>query len=190
MGLKLLVDQRDIQKRGGVHSRYPASSVVADLLRSVDGSRVLDVTYGEGRFYRVYRPELLIGADPQIWKWVVKPDVFIPQPVWKLLALDWLKHFKPRVLVCDPPWGIRHRKRPLWFGDRILIGSSEVIISYAFMLARQLNIPYLLLHYNRLWKEKDWTRVQTISFRYVTRYLNNPSLQKTTYFILYKRGEA
>ncbi len=183
-----IIDQRDIQKRGGVCSRYPVACLIADILHSVDGTRVLDVTYGEGRFYRVYRPEWLVAADPYIWNWVVKPDIFIPLPVWKLLNFRFLEIFRTRVLVCDPPWGVRHRKRPQYRVEDILIGSSETIITYAFKVAEKFNIPYLLLHYNRLWNQEGWTRVQTLLFRYVSRYLNNPDLKKTTYFMLYERG--
>jgi len=182
----IFIDQRDIQRRGGVYAKYPVAAIVADFLKSIRAKRVLDVTYGEGRFYKVYRPELLVGADPNVWEWVVRPDIFIPYPVWsvsKVLERIGLREFD--VIVCDPPWGERHRRRPQ-YNNLIAFATAETIIKYAFELAKYLKTPYLLLHYDKLYKCEGWTRVRTVEFRYVARYLNNPGLSRTTYFIMFK----
>jgi len=179
------IDQREIQKLGGACSRYPVAYIIAKLLRTLKAERILDVTYGEGRFYKIYRPKLLLAADPNIWDWIVKPDAFIPCPVWnvgKILKKLGLESFD--CIVVDPPWGERHHKRPL-YNNLTSFVFPETIINHAFMIAEDLHIPYLLLHYDKIVERKGWTRVRTIEFRYVSRYLNNPGLTKTTYFILY-----
>jgi hypothetical protein len=62
------VDQRDVQKRGGDFARHPSSFIVCSLLIKYSLRRILDVTYGEGRFYYLCKTEVdIIGADPMKW---------------------------------------------------------------------------------------------------------------------------
>ncbi len=82
------VDQRDIQKRGGYYAKYPSSHVVCSLLKRYGVTSVLDVTYGEGRFYKLCRSGLrIIASDPVKRDWVVKPDSFIQANVFYLYRL-------------------------------------------------------------------------------------------------------
>jgi hypothetical protein len=44
----VVVDQRDVQKKGGLCTKYPSSYVVCEMLRKHSIRRVLDVTFGRG----------------------------------------------------------------------------------------------------------------------------------------------
>ena len=180
-----VVDQRDVQRLGGRAALYPASYIVVTLLeRRGLFNRVLDVTYGRGRFYAYRRPRFLVGADPRVWEWIVAPDIFIPKPVWAVKSV--LKHMNVRfdVVVCDPPF-----RQGTTYSDRdeygYVLGTPRLIIEKTIELARELGIGYMLLHYSEL---IDLPIVENIEFRYVSRYLNNPGLRTTTYFTLYRVG--
>ncbi len=186
-GLKVkVVDQREIQRIGGRASAYPSSYIVVKMLAKHGlFSRVLDVTYGRGRFYYYRRPRFLVGADPKVWEWVVAPDIFIPKPVWALKHVLCNLNLEFDVIVCDPPaWNpsTSYNRRAEY---SFIIGSSRLIIEKTVELARELGINYMLLHFN---KTIELPIVENIKFRYVARYLNNPNLQATTLFTLYKIG--
>mgnify|MGYP001773030560 CR=1 FL=1 len=176
-----MVDQRDVQRLGGKAAKFPSSFVVADILVRHGIERVLDVTYGRGRFYYIYKPPLLFGADPKKWEWVTEPDVFIQAPVWALRRrLDRQQQFD--AVVCDPPvWrkGVRYNGRPEY---NYVLGSARLIIDEAVRLARMLGVKFFLLHIDRL---MEFPVVEDIQFRYVARYLNLPEL-RTTHFTLYR----
>jgi len=177
------MDQREIQKLGGKASRYPASYVVCHFLERYSLRRVLDVTYGEGRFYAYKRPEFLVGADPRVWNWVVKPDIFINRPVWSLRRILERINVEFDVVVCDPPrWerGTRYRKRDLF---SYVVGGAAAIIDHSFKLASELGVGKLLLHYKDVLRGRKV--VEDVEFLYVARYLNNPEL-RTTHFTLYE----
>ena len=178
-----IVDQRDVQRLGGKAARYPASYIVCTLLLDVDAHSVLDVTYGRGRFYYYMKPEFLVGADVKVWGWIVKPDIFIQKPVWALDKILNKINIKFDVLVVDPPaWskGVSYNKREEY---SYILGTPELIINEAIKLAKKHEIPYILLHFNKLLDKLPI--IENIEFRYVARYLNNPNF-KTTYFTLYK----
>ena len=40
------------------------AKIVAELLNLINARRVLDCTYGVGRFYKFYRPEFLVAVEP------------------------------------------------------------------------------------------------------------------------------
>ena len=178
------VDQREIQKLGGRAARYPSSYIVVTLLEKHGlFSAVLDVTYGRGRFYYCKRPKLLVGVDPRVWGWVVQPDIFIPKPVWAAKPILKQMNFRFDVVVCDPPaWnmGTRYNRREEY---SFVIGSAQLIIEESVKLARELGVPYMLLHYNKLLNNLEV--VEDIEFVYVARYLNNPGM-RTTHFTLYE----
>jgi hypothetical protein len=182
-----VVDQRDIQRMGGLYARFPQSHVVCKLLRSINARRVLDVTYGVGRFYRLCRSwiELLVASDPVRWEWVVAPDTFYQLTVWQLY--DRVKHgdiVVPRVdvVVCDPPrWNTSvsyNRRGPYNY----IVGTPSLIIDYSVKLARTLNVKHFLLHYNRVLNIGKPLHV--IEFHWFARYLNTEGKNKS-YYILY-----
>lgn len=177
-----IVDQREIQKKGGKATRAPSSYIVVSILRRHNlFVNVLDVTYGRGRFYSYMRPRILVGADPKVWPWIVKPDIFMPKPVWKLSPILKQIGINFSVIVCDPPFGDtkRYNKRDEY---SFVVGSPRLIIKKTIELAKELGIEYMLLHYD---KTIDWPIVEDVKFRCITRYLNNPN-PRFTHFTLYK----
>jgi hypothetical protein len=183
-----VIDQREVQKRGGQAARCPVSYVVYSLLsRHGLYDSVLDVTYGRGRFYCYKRPRLLVGADPKAWDWIVEPDIFIPKPVWALRRVLGALGLSFDVMVVDPPaWGDKRYNRRGEYS--YAVGSAKTILAEAVKLAAGQGVPYILVHYQETLEGLEV--VEDVEFRYVARYLNNPNL-RTTHFTLYKtpRGD-
>ena len=184
-----LVDQRDVQRRGGACGRAPVSCLIHDILAEAGidprGLTVLDTTYGEGRFYIAWRPRLLIGVDIQVPRtgWIVKPDIFIPHNIFTIdRLLDALP--VPDIVVVDPPFGYWQRHRPHYHLFNYL---ARDIIDKAAGIAREYGVP-LLVHYRDIVELDGLTLVHGVRFIYVTRYLNNENLGKTTFFGLYRPG--
>jgi len=182
--METVIDQRDVQRLGGRATRYPTSYIVYSILaRHGLYNNVLDVTYGRGRFYYYKRPSFLVGADPKVWEWIVIPDIFIPRPVWSLKPVLEKLDIDFDVVVFDPPaWN------PNTYYNRrdeysYILGTARLIIEKTIELARDLGIKYMLLHYNKV---LELEVVENIKFKYVSRYLNNEKLDKTTFFTLYK----
>ncbi|MEM3830137.1 MAG: hypothetical protein QXV17_02595 [Candidatus Micrarchaeaceae archaeon] len=181
------VDQREIQRLGGQYAFYPTAKLIEDLIRPLS-PRVLDVTFGKGRFYYFYRPKLLIGSDPNKWEWIVKPDIFYQLTVWALY--DKLKKGEIKLpdditlVVVDPPRWTRctYRKREEY---NSLIGTPDLIIQYANRTAQLLNATHLLLHYNTVPQLEKAQPTKVVKFRYLARYLNTEN-KNTSYYILYK----
>ena len=174
-----IVDQRDIQKHGGLYVKYPSSAIVTELLEMVKANVVLDSTYGEGRFYAIKKPRVLIGIDPVVRDWVVKPDLFIPFENWKAVEIVKKLGIKADVVVCDPPWGKNFRKRTMY--DYTV--KPEIIIQYALKLAEVARAKYFLLHYK--WPlDLGFKPIKVIEFNPISRYLNQSD--PFTFFVLYK----
>jgi len=183
------VDQRDIQSRGGDFSKYPSSYIVCNLLRRYGLRRVLDVTYGEGRFYKLCRYGVeIIGADPVKRRWVVKPNQFYQMNVFQLYLMlrDGKLSIDPvDAVVVDPPrWNtdVVYRKRDMF---NFLIGTPKLIIEYASKVASLIRSPYLLVHYRELMKLEGFEPVHVVEFTWLARYLNTDNNNKSLY-ILYK----
>ncbi len=76
-------------------------------LKMLPDARVLDLTYGTGRFYKRLKgryPIYIIGIDIEKHEWEVKPDEFY--------LMDFRQFDKPvdvGIIVFDPPWS--HVKR-------------------------------------------------------------------------------
>jgi len=176
------IDQREIQGKGGKAAKFPSGYIVSKLLGEIEACYVLDVTYGEGRFYGYKKPSFLVGCDPKIWSWIVTPDVFIKAPVWHLNPTLTILNIPFDVLVVDPPkWSnVSYNRRDMF--DFVLT-DSETILKYAYQLAKNLDIPYMLIHYNKILDYGEI--VKKIEFRYIARYLNNPE-QRTSFFTLHK----
>jgi hypothetical protein len=181
------VDQRDVQRMGGLHARFPSSYVVCKLLKLINAKRIMDVTYGMGRFYMLCRREieLLIASDPVKWRWVVAPDAFYQLTVWQLY--DRVRRGDivvpgVDVVVCDPPrWNmsVSYNRRDMY---NYVVGTPSLIINYSMKLAKMLNVKHLLLHYNRVLNIGK--PVHVIEFHWFARYLNTEGKNKS-YYILY-----
>jgi len=176
----MIIDQRDIQKLGGKAAKYPTAYVISTLLKKINAKRVLDVTYGRGRFYYIYRPEFLAAADPVKRQWVVTPDIFYQTHVWGLFNL--LERHDFDVVVCDPPkWhkGVRYNKREEY---NQVIGDAYSIIMGALRLAHEkVAAKYFLLHYDRVLPLEV---VEDVEFVWWARYLYTEK-KKASHFTLY-----
>jgi hypothetical protein len=182
-----VVDQRDIQRMGGLYTRFPSSYIICKLLEMASARRVLDVTYGAGRFYKLCRKdiELLVASDPVRWEWVVEPDIFYQFTVWQLydgVRRGGIVVPSVDVIVCDPPkWNtsVSYNRRSHY---NFIIGTPSLIIDYSVKLASMLNVKHLLLHYNRVPNIGKPRHV--IEFHWFARYLNTDGKNKS-YYILY-----
>ena len=153
---------------------------------SLEDAVVLDVTYGEGRWWGAWRPYMLVGADPFVWEWVVRPDVFIPRDVWGLERVILPYIGLVDVVAVDPPWG-RRQRRSLYNYNAAW---QRAIIDQAFKIARLLcedgKEVYVLLHYKEPLTRSDAEELKRVGFRPITRYLN---VQNTiTWFQLFRVG--
>jgi len=184
-----VVDQRDVQRLGGRCALYPSSCVVWCVISATDSSpkelRILDVTYGEGRFYAAWpvRPALLIGADTEVRRWIVDPDAFIRSSVQTLLPkLRRLGLESFDVLVVDPPWGSKHRSRPQY--NVVTDAYAKAILLAALRIADELRIPMLLVHYRDPWIPDGWEPIKEIRFVWFSRYLKQPGSKRSWYALL------
>jgi hypothetical protein len=183
------VDQRDIQSRGGDFVKYPSSHMVCSLLRRYGLKKVLDVTYGEGRFYKLCRYDLeIIAADPMRWQWVVKPNQFHQLNVFQLYLMvrDGKLSIEPvDVVVVDPPkWStaVSYNRRDMY---NFIIGTPKLIIEYAAKVAQLLKTRHLLAHYREPLKLEGFEPIHVVEFTWIARYLNTEGKNKSMY-ILYK----
>jgi len=183
------IDQRDVQSRGGDFNKYPSSYIVCSLLRRYGLRRVLDVTYGEGRFYKLCRYGIeVIAADPVKWRWVVKPKQFYHLNVFQLhlMLRDGKLSIEPvDVVVVDPPkWstGVVYRKRNMY---NFIIGTPRLIIDYAARVASLIKSPYLLVHYRDTVRLEGFESVHIVEFTWLARYAYTENKNKSL-FILYK----
>jgi len=180
------IKQTDIQKLGGLYHKYPASKIVADMIGKL-GDIVIDVTYGKGRFYAIYRPKVLVGVDVKKWKWIVTPDKFYNCTTWQfynMLRYRDIDINHADIVVADPPrWHNNEHRRSEY---NFIIGSPKLIIYYAYNIAELLNARYLFLHYNKIVGDiinKDKI-VRVIKYYYISRY-THVGHRTYSYFILY-----
>jgi hypothetical protein len=181
------IDQRDVQKRSITCHDYPSSCVVADILKRFNIKRVLDVTYGRGRFYKAYRPELLIGSDPMKWGWLVYPDKFYQLTVFQLNMKLRNKEIEiPKIIDCvvvDPPkWSAneKYNKRDEY---NFIIGTPKLIIEYAKLVAQQVATKYLLVHYREVLNLGKIVHV--VKYTWLARYTYTEN-KNVSYFVLYE----
>jgi hypothetical protein len=181
------VDQRDVQKMGGDFAKYPSSYIVCNLLRRYGLRRVLDVTYGEGRFYKLCRYGLeIIGADPVKRRWVANPNQFYQLNVFQLylMARDGKLSIEPvDVVVVDPPkWNtaVSYKRRDMY---NFIIGTPKLIIEHAARVAQLLKTRHLLVHYRELLKLEGFEPVHVVEFTWIARYLNTKYKNKSLYII-------
>jgi hypothetical protein len=181
------IDQRQVQRYGGDFAKYPISYVVCSLLRRYGLRRVLDVTYGEGRFYYLCRHELeVVGADPMKWSWVVKPKQFYQLNVFQLhlMLRDGKIPLSPvDVVVVDPPrWntGVVYRSRDMY---NFIIGTPRLIIEYATKVAHLIRANHLLVHYRELLNIENFSPVHIVEFTWVARYKFTENKNRSLYIL-------
>jgi hypothetical protein len=177
--------QHRIQSHSGPYNRYPTAVIIARILNTFNINSVLDITYGKGRFYKIFRPSKLIAADPVKREWLVKPDLFYHVNCFKLYEI--LKDQKIQVdcVVVDPPkWGNYNYNKFSRPEFNYIEGTPEQIIWYGYKIAKLINAAYILVHYNKQVKLPDYGPVYLAKFYWRTRYANAGN--KYSLFILYK----
>jgi hypothetical protein len=184
---RVALDQREVQRMGGRRAKHPAAAVVEMLLRPLKPGCVLETTYGEGRFYLVFRPPYLVGVDVERREWRVRPDEFYEMPVWsfhRALREGRVRlGRRPEVVVCDPPWG--HPQRRAHYARGEAWGTPRLIVDYSVRVAELLGAGWLLLHYREAPELPGFEAAKVVEFRPFTRYLN--AERTVTYFALYRR---
>lgn len=192
-----VVDQREIQRRGGKCARFPSSCVILDLLREAGLEareiNIFDSTYGEGRFWGAApRPRLLVGADIRILDWVVEPDVFIKKPVWASWRVVARLGVNVDLYVVDPPFRMQERgkgiKKREHYHPRYALGSTELILREAVNAASRLQARYLLVKYFEPYQPGTGWRLAAQRF---FRMLLGPATVKrefTSWYGLLERG--
>jgi hypothetical protein len=181
-----VVDQRDVQRMGGLYTRFPSSYIICKLLKMANARRILDVTYGAGRFYTLCRKDidLLIASDPVKWRWVVSPDTFYQATVWQLYNMvksGSVKISDVDVVICDPPRFSKGGNRRDEYN--YIIGTHNLIIGYSVKLARLLGVRYFILHFNKIMDLGEIAYI--VEFKWMARYLHVNGVNNISYFILY-----
>jgi len=181
------IDQRQVQRYGSDFAKYPSSFVVCSLLRRYNLRKVLDVTYGEGRFYKLCHNVLeIIAADPMRWQWVVKPKQFYQMNVFQLYLMirdGKIQLESVDVVVVDPPkWSmtVSYNRRDMY---DFIIGTPNLIIEYAAKVAQQLKTKHLLVHYRELLKLERFKPIHVIEFMWFARYMNTDNKNKSLYIL-------
>jgi hypothetical protein len=145
---------------------------------------VLETTYGEGRFYVIFRPSYLVGVDIVKRRWLTYPDEFYLMTVWEFYNMVKRGMFKPKaaidVVVCDPPWGKEQRR------EHYTRNAPMAVIHYSVEVAKLLSARYFLLHYHRVLRLDGFEIIKVVEFVPFTRYLNTRYTR--TYFTLYARS--
>jgi len=134
--------------------------IVATLLGYLPGQlRVLDLTYGVGRFYRLCRDkiDLLIAVDVTRHDWEVRPDIFLNVDAVTLIHRMLDGYYLPfSLIVVDPPWSKEKRGKA---SSQLGISSmpyhvhakpSETIINEALALAEKRHVPLLYRYKQKL----------------------------------------
>jgi hypothetical protein len=188
------VDQRDIQRLGGSYAKYPSSHVVCSLIKKYGIVSVLDVTYGEGRFYRLCRDRVrIIASDPVKRDWVVKPDRFTQASVFQLYRIieaEGAERWRSNAVVVDPPKWTRnavYRKRDML---NYIIGTPELIVEYASKVAQLVRASYVLVHYKRMLQLSGYKPVHVVEYRWLHRYLRATDKNHSLYIVYSADGGA
>lgn len=151
--------------------KYPYGVMVKLLLEEAGlrSHTVLDLTYGEGKFWSCWRPKHLIGFDVRRLDWTVEPDVFYQKPAWAALHMR-----VPGVdlVAVDPPWQRSARGRSArlsiggrwWYRTSRMVGSPEAILESAARLAGELGVP-LVVHFERPWVPEGFDVMVSVFWR-------------------------
>lgn len=189
-----VVSQQDIQRWSGDCVRYPVSCLLLKML-FVDGGlpdalvkravlkysdfheplRILDLTFGEGRFYKAFDRSWLyiVGFDIRKLKWHVEPDEFYMLPSWRWSLYLKKPKYQFDLVVADPPWAEWRRgwdRRSHCLKSKML-GSDMQIIKDAVNAAEYFN-SYVLIHWKKPYIPKNWSIVKGVYFKGRSRLAN------------------
>ena len=131
--------------------------------------RVLDLTYGVGRFYRVVEKKynlFIIGVDIEKHGWEVEPDIFINDTMFA--AEKYVNINNIDLIVVDPPWDNYRRGYGLYIKMKKLdryrnaFLDPKIYIYKALQLSRKYNKTLLYKYYTVLNHGKPLIIVQNI----------------------------
>lgn len=164
----MIIEQKDIQKKGGKCARYPTSCIVRDLIAAARLFKpfkplvILDLTYGEGRFYVSFKNKVkLYGFDILRLEHVVKPYRFYNKSCEK-----W-KRYRDEInnvdlVVVDPPFMPYRRgneKRKHYAAN----GAAITCTNEALKAAEYYNAP-VLIHYPFKITPYQWKILEEVWF--------------------------
>ena len=180
-----MIYQHDVQRAGGLCSRYPVSCLVYRLVEDVVGLplRILDLCYGEGRFWRVFprRRIYLVGFDIKRLPWHVEPDEFYEYPSWRWS--EWVDGKSFDLVVADPPWTKYRVRRMLYISP--IEGIDRQVLSDAVKAATHYD-AYLLIHWKRRYVPQGFEVASEFWFQGRTHYAN---LSRPSWFGILKRDK-
>ncbi len=143
-----VVKLTEIQKKGKPYCFFPTSYAVKEFLVDFLGfpidALVLDLTYGEGRFW-YFTKFKVFGMDIRRLKWVYEPLVFVRDSLTNIWKYPYLLSQDYDLIVVDPPFS-RYKHRRYFYK---VIGNDDYpleLIRFAYQLARFLKKP-LFVHY-------------------------------------------
>jgi len=183
----MVINQLDVQRRGGACAKYPVSCVVRDLLsdagllKPFERFKVLDLTYGQGIFWYALPQAVVVGFDVKELKHVREPYLFYHDDCGK-----WWMYLTPLIwsfdlVVADPPWAkYAFRTRKHFKGD----GEEERILNIGKWVSEVFHAP-LLVHYKERWVPEGFEVVKEVWFQGRHRYSKKP---KPTWFGVLRRG--
>jgi len=138
----------EIQKLGGVCVKYPTSCILkwflTKYLRLPERALVLDLTYGEGRFW--YATNYLVyGVDIKRLAWVKEPFVFIKDSLYNIWGYPDVVSQPFDLVVVDPPF-TKHKHRRTHYRVSGSLKEAYNMVLFAIDLAQTLGKP-LLVHF-------------------------------------------
>ena len=143
MKIYTAVDQREIQRLGGICVSRPFSCLLREVVKKVVGDplrlRVIDLTYGRGTFYVAWRPRELWGIDIAKDNWEVPPDKFINEDFTRVYGRLPSSIFD--VVFFDPPYMVEPTSPVKSGRGHYIRGSSN--LKMLFMKAREASIHLL-----------------------------------------------
>ena len=189
-----VIEQIEVQRRGGICVKYPVSCLIFDLISNVldvfhRRIVILDLTYGEGRFYKafgVFKP-YIIAIDIRKLNWHVVPDEFYLTAAWRWKHV--VNHKKVDLVVVDPPWmeWRRGSEGRYHYSVYNIVGSPLSILNAGFEAAIHYN-AYILIHYKERVTHEKFDLLNEIWFRGRSRLAN---LSRPSWFGILKlrRGD-
>ncbi len=175
-----VMEQVEVQRRGGLCARYPSSCIVvgllgdAGLLRPLQPLRVLDLTYGRGMFWAAANT-VVVGFDIRILDWVVEPRCFWGKPAWawKYYADDIEECLggPPDLVAVDPPWSARGSSTRRYYGLDRAVGDVASILEAAREASMHYNAA-LLVHLKDRWVPESHVILAELYWEPLTRYMN------------------
>ena len=149
-----VVSQIELQKEGDKCSMFPVSCLIRDMLVEVGilkpfkPIRILDLTFGEGRFWAAIPQAEVWGFDIRKLRWCRKPYVFFNESCENWKKHDVIIRNKFDLVVADPPFMAYRcgQERRRHYEDN---GDLPMILNECRKASEYFDAP-LLIHF--MWK--------------------------------------